>query len=122
MFGRYRPEKAGGELGAALRALADADTVAFGPVGFAARTLPATEAYRVVERAGEPARPYLDWLLGHASPAGKVYAATLLDRLDPAAGRAAWQRLTGERAAVQTFSGCIVGRTTVGEYAAAAMT
>ncbi len=121
MFGRHRPERAGGELGRALRTLADAGQVAFDAVGFAARILPATEAYDAVAAAGEPARPYVEWLLRHATPAGRVYAATLLERLDPATGRAAWQRLTGERAPVQTFSGCIVGMTTVGEYAAAAM-
>jgi hypothetical protein len=100
--------------------LAKADTVAFGPVGFASRTLPATEAYEKLAAARDPAlRPALERLLSKATPAGKVYAAVLLGHLDPAAGREAWQRLSRERAEVSTFSGCMAGRTTLADYAAA---
>ena len=41
----------------------------------------------------EKVRTQLAWLLANGSPAGKAYAATLLDELDPAAGRAAWGSL-----------------------------
>jgi hypothetical protein len=106
-----------------LKLLAKADTVAFGPVGFAARTLPATEAYDRLAEVRDPGlRPKLERLVAKATPAGKVYAALLLRRLDPEAGRRAWQRLAADRAEVSTFSGCVGGRTTLAEYAAAQLT
>ncbi|WP_229398956.1 hypothetical protein [Micromonospora okii] len=116
MFGR-------GKLDAAVRELAEADTLAFGGVGFAGTVLPVTEAYQEVERQldahPERARRKVDWLLAHGSPAGRAYAATLLARVDPAAGRAAWESLRGERAELTAFGGCVMRPTTLGEYAAA---
>jgi len=104
-----------------LELLAEADVLAFGPVGFAGAVLPVTQAYydlvEAVERDGEALRPRLERLLATATPAGRLYAADLLYRLDPAAGRAAWRRLVGDRTEVQTFSGCVMGQTTVGQYA-----
>lgn len=104
-----------------LRQLAKADTLAFGGVGIASTLLPVTEAYLALEDAlrlhGEQLRSRLEQLLDTATPAGRLYAAQLLTRLDEAAGRAAWQRLAGQRDEVRTFSGCIMGSTTVGRYA-----
>jgi hypothetical protein len=109
------------ELDAAVKELARADTLAFGGVGIASQILPATEAYRQVERAlaeqPEPARKKIDWLLKHGSPAGRAYAATLLDTVDPARGRAAWARLRDDEGEFTTFSGCVMGRATLREYA-----
>jgi hypothetical protein len=106
----------------ALRELAGADVVAFGPVGFAATTLPATRAYEAVadeidEGRGADLRPYLDRLLTEGPPAAKVYAATLLDRLDAGAGREAWRLLAGDQREITTFTGCVMNRTTLSEYA-----
>jgi hypothetical protein len=102
-----------------LKTLAEAETVAFGPIGFAAHTLPATEAFDELSESADPAlRPGLERLLDKATPAGKVYAAMLLGRLDPAAGRRAWQRLAGERDEFTTFSGCVGGRAILADYAA----
>ncbi|MFY1688745.1 hypothetical protein [Plantactinospora sp. WMMB782] len=111
------------DLTTAVRELADADVVAFGGVGLAGQVLVPTEAYRTVEAAlpdrGEEIRPRLTWLLANGSAAGKAYAATLLDRLDPAAARDAWRGLLDDRAELTTFSGCLMDQTTLGEYAAA---
>ena len=113
--------KKGRQLAAAIEELYRAETVAFGPVGVAGSLLPVTEAYRRVEAAlaehPEEVRAQLDRLLATGSPAGKVYAAALLDRLDPVAGRAAWERLRDDPAEVPTFTGCVMGRTTLREYA-----
>lgn len=110
------------ELDAAVRQLAEADTLAFGGVGFAGQILPATDAYRHIERAladhSEHARKEVDRLLRKGSPAGKAYAATLLEAVDPAAGRDAWERLRDDDGEFTTFHGCVMGRTTLGEYAA----
>ncbi|MEU9825065.1 hypothetical protein [Micromonospora chersina] len=114
------------ELDAAVEELGRADTLAFGGVGIAGQILPATEAYRHVERAlrehPEAARKKVDRLLKHGSPAGKAYAAALLDTVDPAAGRAAWERLRDDDGEFTTFSGCIMGRATLREYATERLT
>ncbi len=103
-----------------LRKLEKADVVAFGGVGFAGEILPVTEAYDAVAEHLSPAlRPRLERLIERATPAGKVYGAVLLGRIDPAAARAAWSRLAKDRSPVDTFSGCIKGRTTLAEYASA---
>jgi len=103
-----------------LSILEKAETVAFGGVGFAGEVLPPTRAYfDLAERLGPDLRPDLERLLDRATPAGKVYAADLLDRLDRDAGRAAWRKLSTDTSAVSTFSGCLMGRTTLADYAAA---
>ncbi|MFY1674212.1 hypothetical protein ACN27G_30410 [Plantactinospora sp. WMMB334] len=112
----------GDDLAAAVRELAESDVVAFGGVGLAGQVLPATEAYRTVEAAlperAEEVRPRLAWLLANGSAAGRAYAAALLDRLDPATAGAAWQELRDDPGELTTFSGCLMDRTTLGEYAA----
>ncbi|MGC9667065.1 hypothetical protein ACNTMW_10985 [Planosporangium sp. 12N6] len=108
------------ELERCLRELERADVVAFGGVGFAGQVLDVTRAFDLVtERLSPSLRPRLDRLLDRGSPAGRVYAAVLLGRLDPQAGQDAWQRLAGDRSPVETFVGCLRNRTTVAEYAAA---
>lgn len=108
-------------LDAAVRELAGADTLAFGGVGIASTLLPATEAYRLVERLlpshTEEVRTRLAWLLKHGSPAGRAYAATLLGRFDPAASRAAWTALRDDTSEFTTFTGCVMGRATLRGYA-----
>jgi hypothetical protein len=115
-----------GSVAAAVRELASAEVVAFGGVGLAARILPVTEAYQTVEEAlpeyAEEVRPHLAWLLANGSPAGKAYAATLLARIDPEAARAAWGALSHEPAEFTTFHGCVMDRTTLGQYATGQLT
>lgn len=106
----------------AVRELRTAEVVAFGGVGIAGQVLPPTEAYHALEVAlpsrVDEVRPQLSWLLAHGSAAGKVYAATLLARFDPAAARAAWESLADDPAEFTTCTGCLMDRITVGEYAA----
>lgn len=110
------------ELELAVSELGGADTLAFGGVGFAGQVLPATDAYRRAEQVlrdhPQDARKKMDRLLRKGSPAGKAYAATLLEAVDPAAGRAAWERLRHDDGEFTTFSGCVMGRATLREYAA----
>jgi hypothetical protein len=114
-----------------IKRLAKAGTVAFGGVGIAGTTLPETASYFAIREratagqdgAGQDGagrtelRPALERLLTTATPAGRVYAADLLGHLDPAAGRAAWQKLATQSDDVSTFTGCLMGRTTLAEYA-----
>jgi hypothetical protein len=109
---------------AALAELAAADVVAFGGVGFAGEVLPPTAAYRAIEAAlpeqATALRPRLVGLLSAPGPAGRVYAAALLTALDPAAGREAWITLRDAPdadAGFTTFTGCVMRRTTLREYA-----
>jgi hypothetical protein len=105
-------------MAAHLRVLEKADVVAFGGVGFAGQVLPVTQAYDAVAAdLSADLAPRLERLLDRATPAGKVYAAVLLTRLG--AGDAAWRRLAGDSSPVATFTGCVRGRTTLAEYAAA---
>ncbi|MBQ0904273.1 hypothetical protein [Micromonospora sp. U21] len=109
------------ELGAAADELVGADTLAFGGVGFAGEVLPVTEAYHRVEAAlddhPEEVRRQLDRVLAEGSPAGRAYAATLLERIDPTAARAVWTSLRDDPTEFTTFVGCVMGRTTLGDYA-----
>jgi hypothetical protein len=109
------------ELAAAVHVLAKADVVAFGGVGFAGQILPATEAYRTVAdalaRQAQEVRTHVDGLLASGSAAGKVYAATLLELIDPPAARAAWRTLSTDPSELVTFSGCLQTRTTLARYA-----
>lgn len=106
--------------------LAGTDTLAFAGVGFAAQILPETEAYRRLELAlpehPDEVRAQVDRLLAHGSPAGRAYAATLLERIDPAAARTAWRRLADTDGEFVTFAGCLMGRRTLREYATEQLT
>ncbi|NYH44270.1 hypothetical protein HNR22_003997 [Micromonospora jinlongensis] len=109
------------ELGADVDTLVAADTLAFGGVGFAGKLLPVTEAYQRVEAAlddhPEEVRRQLDRVLADGTPAGRAYAATLLERIDPAAARAAWTSLRDDPSEFTTFVGCVMDRETIGNYA-----
>ncbi|MFV2102531.1 hypothetical protein [Micromonospora sp. LOL_024] len=119
MFGMRRKEES--ELARAVSELAHAGTLAFGGVGIAGSVLAETEAYQRIVAAltdqPDEVRDLLDRLLTTGTPAGRVYAASLLERLDPVRGRAAWTVLRGDTTQLSTATGCVMGSTTVGEYA-----
>ena len=103
-----------------LGEIARAESVAFGGVGIAGTLLPATQAYFSIEEAlplhKRDLKPKLEKMLDSA-PAGRIYAAELLNHVEAAAGQAAWRRLADQKAEVSTFSGCIMGKTTLHRYA-----
>ena len=109
-------------VGAQLRTLNEAHSVAFGGVGFASAILPETEAYFALEERiaqyGAALRPRLETMIVKATPAGRVYAAELLTRVDREVGEAAWRRLSTDHEALGTYSGCLAYQTTVADYAA----
>ncbi|WP_410810489.1 hypothetical protein [Micromonospora sp. 067-2] len=119
MFGMGKKWKR--EIDDAVDELVGADTLAFGGVGIAGTLLPVTEAYHRVEAAlddhPEEVRRQLDRLLAEGSPAGRAYAATLLERVDPSAAQGAWTSLRNDPTEFTTFVGCVMGRTTLGDYA-----
>src|SRR5690348_10310273 len=104
-----------------LGEIAKAETVAFGGVGIAGTLLPATQAYFSIEEAlplhRSELKPKLERMLDSATPAGRIYAAELLTHVEAAAGQAAWRHLAAQQAEVSTFTGCIMGKTTLQRYA-----
>lgn len=109
------------ELGAAVDELVAAETLAFGGVGIAGTLLPVTEAYHRVEAAlsdhPDEVRRQLDRVLTDGTPAGRAYAATLLERIDPETARATWTSLRDDPSELTTFVGCVMDRETLGTYA-----
>jgi hypothetical protein len=91
--------------------------VAFGGVGFAGTILPETTAFEVLVAAGPDVRSELEKLLASATPAGKVYAATALQRIDPDAGVSAWRFLADNNSDVTIASGCLIDKRPVSQYA-----
>ena len=116
LFGKTTPHQE------QLDEIAKADTVAFGGVGIAGSLLPATQAYFTLEEAlpvyRDALKPRLEKLLRTATPAGRIYAAELLNHDDATVGQEAWHRLEGQSDDVTLFRGCVMSRTTVGGYVA----
>lgn len=105
------------EIDAAFDELCRAQSVAFGGVGIANTRGPATNAFFKIRAAGPQCLQSIHRLLDLASPAGRVYAATLLTAIDLAAGRRAWERLATQDDLVERFRGCVLDRTSLSQYA-----
>jgi hypothetical protein len=114
---RQAGESAAPSVERAIEVVAGAGMVAFGGVGFAGTVLPETTAFEVLAAAGPAIRPELEKLLASATPAGRIYAATALESIDPDAGAAAWRRLVDDHSDVTIGSGCIIGKRPVSQYA-----
>jgi hypothetical protein len=105
------------EIDAAFDELSKAETLSFGGVGFANIEGPATTAFYTVRAAGPAYLAPLQRLLDQATPAGRVYAATLLTAIDKAAGRRAWERLATQHDTLNMQEGCPVFPTQLSRYA-----
>lgn len=70
-------------------------------------------AYEEAARQGPRIRTELDWLVVHASPAGRLYSALLIRHLDAKAGHTVLCRLTNDKSVVNHRLGCLGGPTTV---------
>ncbi|MDG4807061.1 hypothetical protein O7634_09885 [Micromonospora sp. WMMD1120] len=109
------------DLATAVDEVRTADTLAFGGVGIAGSVLPVTQAYERISAAldehPDEVRRHLDRVLADGTPAGRAYAATLLERVDPEAARAAWTSLRDDPGELTTFVGCVMDRETLGNYA-----
>jgi len=91
--------------------------VAFGGVGFADIEGPESGAFSQILAAGPAYLEPIQRLLDQASPAGRVYAATLLAAIDGAAGRGAWQRLAAQGDIIEVQAGCTISKTRLSSYA-----
>jgi hypothetical protein len=61
-----------------------------------------------------PNRPNLERLLRKATPAGRIYAAMLLVKLDPKAGRQALDQMRSDQTPLTVAAGCTTMKTTIG--------
>lgn len=102
-----------------LKILANADAVVLGPVGVAAACNEECKAYLEAGRQPSTVRKEIEWMVKNATPAGKLYAALLLRRIDKAAGIQALESLKAEKEPVYFgLGGCIGGeRKPLGEHA-----
>jgi hypothetical protein len=75
-----------------------------------------SKLYQAFEQALQacPTRPNLEWLLREATPAGRIYAAMLLVKLDPKAGRQALDQMRSDQTPLTVAAGCTTMKTTVG--------
>jgi hypothetical protein len=75
-----------------------------------------SKLYQAFEQAGQagPTRPNLERLLREATPAGRIYAAMLLVKLDPKAGRQALDQMRSDQTPLTVAAGCTIMKTTVG--------
>jgi hypothetical protein len=79
-----------------------------------------TELYKAFERAavdGDSIRPQLETMVQSATPAGRIYAAILLRKIDRLAGETALKQLQSDQASVTYWSGCMGENYKVGELA-----
>jgi hypothetical protein len=103
-----------------LQELERAGEVVFGDAGRGPETSRLTSAYEgVAERLAPTLRSRLERMLDRASPAGRLYGAMLLNRLDPEAAEDAWDRLSSDESIVEASHGYLRTRTKVAELAAA---
>lgn len=105
------------EFDAAFAELVRAQSVAFGGVGIANIEGPESKAFWKIRESGAAYLPSIHRLIVEATPAGRVYAATLLTAIDQLAGRRAWEHLATQDDAIGTGAGCLVKATRVSEYA-----
>lgn len=110
------------KLAPQLERLANAETVALGPVGCAAVVPPEAEIYRALWDVAGDHVDELEWMVDHATTAGRWYAASLLARADRERGERAWGRLLGDESPfVFAPGGCTLIERTLDESARAAL-
>lgn len=101
-----------------LEALTQADTLDDPAVGIAGQKSETYQAFEQAMAAGNTIRPELEKMLQQATPAGRLYAALLLMKLDRKAGKQALKQLQADQATVIRFSGCLRLPMTVSQAAA----
>jgi hypothetical protein len=90
-------------------------------VGYAAQRSDTFKAFEMAYLAGSAISEDLEWLLHNGSPAGRLYAAILIVKLDKEAGKKALESLKSDADLVEYRSGSLVETRSVGELAADAL-
>lgn len=101
-----------------LALLARANAVTLGRVGVAATEPPEYIAYREARTHAAEYREHIAWMLVHATPAGRFYAALLTGAESAEAAARAWATLESETAVVSLWpGGCVAQRAPLGHFA-----
>lgn len=106
-----------------LQTLARAGGISFGPVGYAAVETDEYKAYKAAQALVETHAEDIEWLLAHATPAGRFYAAALLGKKGAEAHRRALESLVDVRDVVSFgMGGCVMTSAPLGDYARSILT
>jgi hypothetical protein len=97
-----------------LATLSEATRLEGRSLGVAATPSKIYQAFEQVLQAGKTSRSDIDRLLHESTPAGRIYAAMLLVKLDPKAGRQLLEPMRSDQTALTEASGCEIAPTTVG--------
>lgn len=106
------------ELPLPLAILARARSVELGPVGVAAHQTQEYLAYCEARASAHQWLAELEWMLSHATPAGRMYAAYLIGSFDGERAQRAWASLENEEAIVTLgLGGCMIDSAPLGDFA-----
>lgn len=83
-------------------------------LGVAAKPSQLYQAFEQVLQPGKISRSDIDRLLHESTPAGRIYTAMLLVKLDPKAGRQLLEEMKSDQTALTEASGCRTAQTSVG--------
>lgn len=76
-----------------------------------------TEAFAKAKEKGASIRTQLDWLTQNATPAGRLYAALLIKKIDNPAGKSVFEQMKSDKSLVEYRNGGVSCHYTVGEIA-----
>jgi hypothetical protein len=83
-------------------------------LGAAARPSQLYQAFNQALQDGAKNRPNIERLLREGTPAGRIYGAMLLAKIDLKAGRQALEQMRSDQTPLMVASGCTTMKTTVG--------
>jgi hypothetical protein len=101
-------------LPAYLMTLSKATRLEGKALGAVAKPSQLYQAFEQALKSGKSIRPEIEQLLREATPAGRIYAAMLLVKLDPKAGRQLLEQMKSDQTALTEASGCRSSQTSVG--------
>lgn len=100
-----------------LETIKKAETLDDSAVGYAAKKTKTFEAFEKALGAGSSIKAETEWLLNNSTPAGRLYAAILLNEIDSEAGHNAFKKLLTDKAVVKYCTGSLFSDMTVSELA-----
>jgi hypothetical protein len=83
-------------------------------LGIAATPSKIYQAFEQAQQPGKTSRSDIQQLLDESTPAGRIYTAMLLVKLDSKTGRQLLEQMRSDQTPLTEASGCEISRTTVG--------
>lgn len=100
-----------------LEMIKKAETLDDSAVGYAAKKTKTFEAFEKALGEGSSIKAEIEWLLNNSTPAGRLYAAILLNEIDSEAGHNAFKKLLTDKAMVKYCTGSLFSDMAVSELA-----